>query len=132
MNHKSLQSLQIQLTPAFLNSVLHPFLDTDSVTVIEFKKEQLVGQFNADLRRLYLTDDQPADTAPHFLIAKLPTTNANLNERAAVFQPASRENWFYSSGASRSSVHVPCCYYNATDNATGQSILLLEDLSHAN
>jgi len=131
MNHKSLQSPQRQLFPTFLNSVLQPFLDTDSVTVIEVKEEKLVGQFNADLRRLYLTYDQPAGTAPHSLIAKLPTTNANLNERAAVFQPGSRENWFYSSGASRSSVHVPCCYYNTTDNTTGQSILLLEDLAHA-
>ena len=131
MNHKSRQSPQLQLTPALLNSVLQPFLDTDSATVIEVSEEKLVGQFNADLRRLYLTYDQPAGAAPQSLIAKLPTPDARLNERAAVFQPGSRENWFYSSGAARSSIHIPCCYYNTTDNATGQSILLLEDLSHA-
>ncbi|NUM43872.1 MAG: phosphotransferase [Anaerolineales bacterium] len=131
MTHISPQSSQLQLTPAFLNSVLRPFLETDHAMVIEVKEEQLAGQFNADLRRLFLTYDQPAGMALQSLIAKLPTTDSRLNERAAVFQPGSRENWFYSSAASRSSVPIPFCYYNAIDNATGQSILLLEDLSHA-
>lgn len=131
MNQSATQLLQI--TPAWLNSVLQPVIGAQDAAVTQVHQEQLAGQeqFNADLRRLHLTYDRPHAAVPQSLIAKLPTADAELNTHAAAFQPGSRENWFYRSGASRSPVYVPRCYYTAIDNATGQSILLLEDLTFA-
>src|SRR5688572_20795736 len=122
-----------EMTPEFLTSVLQPVIGPNQATVVQVRPEQLTGpqSFNADVWRLYLTYDRPCPGAPLSLIAKLPTADAELHERAAVFQPGLRENWFYRAGAPRSPISVPHCYYNAIDAATGQSILLLEDLAYA-
>jgi hypothetical protein len=116
-----------------LNSLLQSIPGIEGAAVIDVRQERLSGpkNFNANLYRLFLTFDRPAPAAPQRLIAKLPTSSTELNERAAVFQPGSRENWFYRFGATRSPINVPRCYYNGIDAATGQSILLLEDLAPA-
>jgi hypothetical protein len=68
-------------------------------------------------------------TAGHFPIAKVPTGQTELHERATILQPGAREHWFYRAAASRSPVLTPRCYYQAIDEATGQSVLLLEDIA---
>jgi hypothetical protein len=86
------------------------------------------GSYNADLWRVALTW-QPADSPlPAQLIAKLPSRNAALLDHAAVFQPGARENWFYTHAAQATPIATPRCYYHAIDAASGQSILLLQDL----
>ncbi len=121
------------ITPDFLNSVLEAWIAPDQVLISSVRREPLIGgdSFNATLLRLYLTYDQPPTTAPQTLIAKLPTPETELHERAMIFQPGSRENWFYRSGAARSPMSVPHCYLNESDRSSGESVLLLEDLAPA-
>jgi hypothetical protein len=123
----------IQLTPDFLNSILRAFVEPKNATLLDVRLELLgeEGSYNAVLLRLYLTYDQPLTTGPKTLIAKLPTGQTELHERAAVFQPGLRENWFYRTGATTSPVQVPRCYFNTTDPVTGESVLLLDDLAPA-
>lgn len=125
------------MTPDFLTAVLQPWLGQGQAAVVQVRQEPISGpqsfnfNFNAGLWRLHLTYDRPNTNAPQTLVAKLPTDNRELNERAVIFQPGSRENWFYRLGASRTPICTPRCYYNAIDTTTGQSILLLEDLADA-
>ena len=107
MNQSQKQRIQLtsgkvfQITPEFLNSALEPWIIPNQAVITDVRQEQLTGgdSFNATLLRLYLTYDQPPTTAPQTLVAKLPTLETELHERAQVFQPGSRENWFYRSGA---------------------------------
>jgi hypothetical protein len=114
-----------------INASLRSTTGFEQVTVVNVREEKLGGinKFNAHLFRLYLTYDPPSADAPQTIIAKLPAIDPELHERAVTFQPGVRENWFYRLGASRSPIHVPRCYYNATDQTTNQSVLLLEDLA---
>ena len=102
-------------------------------SIISVKTEPIMGKasFNAQLFRLHLTYDQQESECPHSLVAKLPTSNADLHENATVFQPGRKETWFYKYGASHTPIHTPRCYYNSLDPITGASILLLEDLAPA-
>jgi hypothetical protein len=128
MNHSTAQPPLI--TPDFLNAVLPPAMGLDSATTINPRYERLTGQpaFNANVWRIYLIYDPPQPHAPASLIAKLPTIQAELHERATILQPGARENWFYRAAAPRSPVLTPRCYYQAIDETTGQSVLLLEDI----
>ena len=113
--------------------MLKPWIIPNQAVITDVRQEQLTGgdSFNATMLRLYLTYDQPTTTAPQTLVAKLPTLETELHDRAQVFQPGSRENWFYRSGADSSPMHVPRCYLNESDSSTGESVLLLEDLAPA-
>ena len=139
MNISRAQRIQLtsgkvfQLTPDFLNSVLEPWIVPDQAVITAVRPEQLTGgdSFNATLLRLYLTYDTPPSATPQILIAKLPSIETELHERAQIFQPGSRENWFYRSGAAYSPIRIPRCYLNESDRSTGESVLLLEDLAPA-
>jgi hypothetical protein len=118
------------ITPDFLNALLPSAMGLDSALTINPHYERLTGQpaFTANIWRIRLTYDPPQPHAPASLIAKLPTVRTNLHERAAILQPGARENWFYRVAALRSPVLTPRCYYQAIDEVTGQSVLLLEDI----
>ena len=133
-NRIQLASGQIfEMAPDFINAVLSPELESQGAAIRSIQLEKLTGetQFNALLYRLHLTYDQPTENAPKSLIAKLPTNRTELHERAQVFQPGSRENWFYRVAAVQSPLQVPRCYLNDTDLSSGASVLLLEDVSPA-
>lgn len=118
------------LTPDFLNALLPSVIGLDSATTINPRYQRLTGQpaFKANVWRIYLIYDPPQPHAPASLIAKLPTIQAELHERATILQPGARENWFYRVAAPRSPVLTPRCYYQIIDETTGQSVLLLEDI----
>lgn len=94
------------------------------------RTEKLAGKkkFNAEVWRLHLDYERVSVDAPQTLIAKLPTDKVGLNENAQVFQPGTRESWFYRKAAGCSGIAVPRCYANQIDPATGQSVLLLEEV----
>lgn len=122
-----------RITAAFLAPILRSagVLQQATVTAIDIEPLAAVGDFNAQLARLYLTFDRYEAQAPRSLIMKFPTASAELQQNAAVFRPGMRECWFYRHGRSHTPLHVPHCYYNAVDPATGESFLLLEDLAPA-
>ena len=124
---------RLQLTPEFLNTLLGLPARPDRAQIVDIRQEEIRAavQFNAVLVRIHLTYDRPGTGTPDSLIAKLPKEEVELYEleRSRVFQPGTRENWFYRSGAANSPVLVPRCYFNETYPATGESVLLLEDLA---
>jgi hypothetical protein len=121
-----------QITPAFLTSVLKAagVLRRASVTGIDIEPLTAKTSFNAQLLRAYLTYDKQEESAPRSLVAKLPTADNELHQRAAIFRPGAKETWFYQNGAGRSPLNVPRCYFSGID-PTGESVLLLEDLAPA-
>ena len=124
-----------QITPAFLTSVLSSAGMLRRATVTTTRIEALTAKtnFNAQLSRVHLAYDRQEENAPRSLIAKLPTVDVDteLHQRAVIFQPGAKETWFYQHGAARSPLNVPRCYYSAVAKATGESVLLLEDLAPA-
>jgi thiamine kinase-like enzyme len=128
MTHSTAQPPLI--TPDFLKAALPPALGLDAGITINPRYQQLTGQpaFNANIWRIRLTYDPPQPHAPASLIAKLPTVQAELHERATILQPGARENWFYRVAAPCSPVLTPRCYYQAIDETSGQSVLLLEEI----
>jgi hypothetical protein len=122
-----------QITPAFLTSVLKSagVLHQARVTSLDIEPLAAKTRFNAQLLRVYPVYNSEEENTPRSLVAKLPTVDSELHQRADVFQPGTKETWFYSQGAARSPLNVPRCYYAAVAGATGESALLLEDLAPA-
>lgn len=119
------------LDAAFLASVLPQGSAGEPSVVVDVRHERLGGTnaFNATILRLFLTYDPASAPGPRTLIAKLPTADTELHARASVLQPGRREQWFYRRAAPRVPVRVPRCYYSRVDRSTGESLLLLEDLT---
>jgi hypothetical protein len=83
--------------------------------------------FLGRMARLRLhVDGVPRDT-PAALIAKF--TPADPDRRATVRRWFAREVRFYGELAGAAPVRTPRCYYGAVDEASGGSVLLLEDLT---
>ncbi|MFO7537661.1 MAG: hypothetical protein R6X32_06325, partial [Chloroflexota bacterium] len=87
MTHSTAQPPLI--TADFLKPALPPALGLDAGITINPRYQQLTGQpaFNANIWRIRLTYDPPQPHAPASLIAKLPTVQAELHERATILQP---------------------------------------------
>lgn len=111
----------------FINSIL-PHPTVREITVVPFVGE---GSYNAQLYRLHLTHNDEITDKPHTLIVKLPTTNSDLYDNAAVFRPGEREQWFYRYAIQQTPINVPHCYYSAVDELSDSSVLVLEDLAPA-
>jgi hypothetical protein len=122
-----------QINPPFLTAILRSagVLRQATVTAIQVEPLAAKTSFNAQMARLHLVYDRPEAGAPQSLIAKLPTADTGLFQNAAVFRPGAKESWFYRHGAARSPLNVPRCYFNAVAGASGESVLLLQDLAPA-
>jgi hypothetical protein len=83
------------------------------------------------LARLTLTYDGSGGTGPATLVAKVPTASPANRRIADALGAYPREVAFYREMAAHSPLPAPTCYYAALDQETGDSILLLEDLSAA-
>jgi len=81
------------------------------------------------LARLSLTYDAQETNAPSSLVAKFSSTNPAQREQLRVNKFYEREVRFYEQLASQIDLRTPACYYSAIDLKTGQSVLLLEDLT---
>lgn len=120
-----------QITPELITQFLHKDGTGAEANVTHLRSEIVTGEvsFNAQIVRLWLTYDQPRVEGPRSLILKLPTTNAALLANATVFQPGTKEDWFYRRIAPLNQIQAPRCYYSTVDPATGGVVLLLEDLT---
>lgn len=121
-----------QITPELVTQVLQGSGIVSGATITHLHAEIVTGEvsFNAQLVRLWLRYDRP-EVAPPTLIVKLPTPNLALHANAMIFRPGAKEDWFYRRIAPRNQLQVPRCYYSAVDPATGQVVLVLEDLATA-
>ena len=121
------------LTPQWLTEALRHggAIGSASVTGIE---KRIIGEgagFMGQLAQLTLQYDRPEEGAPRSLIAKLPATAPENREVAMFFRFYEREVNFYDQIAERVELRTPRRYHSAFDPATGDYVLLLEDLAPA-
>ena len=83
-----------QITPEFLTAILRSTGVLRQATVISIEVEPLVANtsFYAQMARVPLAYDRQDAETPHSLIAKLPTTDTDLHQHAAVFRPDAKES----------------------------------------
>jgi aminoglycoside phosphotransferase (APT) family kinase protein len=111
------------ITPAWLNGVLGGPVRAVQARALA-AEEGLTGRV---LRlRLKYASRQPG--VPASLVAKFSTSNAALRLLLHRFRLYEREQRFYQEVAARVPVPTPRCYFAGLDAATGNSLLLLEDL----
>ena len=115
---------------AQLTTILRDALQMPALIVRAVQATQLALQtaHNAQLFRLHLTYQEAAASAPATLIAKLPHSDAEMAENCAIFQPGTKEAWFYHTVSHTGCVTAPQCYFALAERATGQAVLLLADL----
>lgn len=105
----------------------------DGARVTGFSAES-IGEgkgFMSQLYRLRLEyDGDPADL-PGTAVLKLPSTDPLMRTYFDRLEQNQREVLFYQRGLNGERLQVPRGYYCAADPATGDSVLLLEDLSDA-
>lgn len=113
-----------------LTEILRAALNVSSLVVRGVNAAPLLFKtaYNAQLFRLALTYDQATPAAPATLIAKLPPDHAELAENCVIFQPGTKEAWFYRTIAPAGCVTAPQCYFALAERATGRGALLLADL----
>lgn len=122
-----------QITPGQLTRALRKggTLRESAVTSFDTK---IIGQgagFMGQLAHLTLQYDRPEDGAPASLIAKLPAAYQENKEVASFFRFYEREVRFYEEIAELVELRTPRCYFSHFDPATGDYVLLLEDLAPA-
>jgi hypothetical protein len=83
-----------------------------------------------DCLRLALTYDGPTD-APATLVAKLPSSDETSRATGMAMRTYEVEVRFYQELAGRLPVRAPACHHAEIDLATGDFVLLLEDLAPA-
>ncbi len=118
------------ISPCWLSDVLGHALAAPQLRVdaVHADALSLNAAYNAQIFRLHITYASGAPDAPHTLIAKMPRKDPGMAENARVFQPGTKEAWFYANAASRCGVAVPRCFFASADRTTGQASFLLEDL----
>lgn len=121
------------LTPAWLTAALREQGSIGDAAVTGVTAE-VVGAgvgILCLLNRLTLQYDRPAPGAPATLIAKIPSPDPQTRGLAGAFRFYEREVRFYRDLAPALALPTPRCYYSAFDPASGDFILLLEDLAGA-
>ena len=122
-----------ELTAQWLSGALrrNGAIERASVTSIE---QQMIGAgagFMGELARVKLTYDTNEAGAPASLIAKFPAAALENREVAMFFRFYEREVRFYEQIAGKIDLRIPRCYFSHFDPATGDYVLLLEDLAPA-
>ncbi len=118
-----------EISPEWLNTALSSNKLFKSQVVSH--KSKRIGEntgFIGYLVRIELTYSEIDENSPASIIAKLSPTDPELLERFK--ENFIREVKFYEELAAGKDIPVPKCYYLDLIPETGESILLLEDLSH--
>ncbi|MEZ4671261.1 MAG: phosphotransferase [Anaerolineae bacterium] len=120
------------ITAGWLTGVLREreILKEAVVTSLEMKSLEetvsgVVGQ-HVFLRLFYDIDELKA---PHSLFAKFSTANPEMRAILHAIGLYQREVGFYDHIADKVKLRTPRCYYSALDMETGESVLLLEDMT---
>ncbi len=105
----------------------------DAARVTGFTAESIGGEmgFMSDLYRLWLEYDGERANLPRTAILKLPSADPLMRTYFDRMGQNLREVLFYQRGENGEHLQIPRGYYCVGDPATGNSALLLEDLSDA-
>ncbi|HJQ59397.1 MAG TPA: phosphotransferase [Vineibacter sp.] len=122
-----------ELTADWLTQALRASGTGDQVTVASFDYAPIAAGagFLGRLGRVQPRYAGDAQEAPRSLIAKQPTADARSRQLATIFRFYEREVRFYQELAPRAGIRVPRAYFGGFDPASGDFILLLEDLAPA-
>ena len=121
------------LTPEWLTQALRRTGAIAKAAVASFDSRRFAegAGYMGELARIALRYDRPEDGAPRSLIAKLPTTSPVNRQIAGYLRLYEIETRFYQEIAGQVELRTPRCYYSALDTASGDFVLLLEDLAPA-
>ncbi len=121
------------ITPLWLTSALSCGREPEGASVTGYTVEPIAeGKgYMSRLYRLWLAYDGESGGAPDSIIAKLPSSDPLLKLVYKRLGQNLREVCFYRELAGDIHVQTPGCYYCEKDPATGNTILLLEDMNHA-
>jgi hypothetical protein len=121
------------LTPEWLTIVLRRNGAIESATVTSLESK-VIGEgvgFMGQLAKIAVHYDNPEPGAPQLLIGKFPAAAIENRQVAMFFRFYEREVRFYDEIARTIDLRVPRCYHGAFDPASGDYVLLLEDLAPA-
>jgi fructosamine-3-kinase len=112
-----------EITPAWLTKILRTSGAIEQARVVSVRVEQ-IGTFSSELLRLRLTYDRLETGAPTSLILKqmIPNPVERPEEGFA------NEIRFYRDVARLLAVRIPQLYFADVDDATGEALLVLEDV----
>lgn len=114
-----------------LTAALHASGTLDATARVAAVDQQAVGTGQmGDCLRLALTYDAPVD-APATIVAKLPSSNETSRATGMAMRTYEVEVRFYQELAPHLPVRSPVCHHAEIDLATGDFVLLLEDLAPA-
>lgn len=90
-----------------------------------------IGEYgmSGDIWRISLRYNHDGTGAPASLVAKVATSDVGVRQIFHSMGIYEREARFYTELAGLGPVRVPDCYYASVNRASGESLLLLEDLS---
>ena len=119
------------ITPCWLTASLCADREDGGPSVVGYSAETIAeGRgFMSQLFRLRLAFDTSPGDLPSTVIAKLPSTDPLLRTVFNGLGQNQREVQFYRELASGSLLRTPRSYYSELDPGTGDTVLLLEDLS---
>jgi aminoglycoside/choline kinase family phosphotransferase len=121
------------ITPPWLTRALRN-RSTISEAVVESVEMNLLGEgqgFAGQIARVKLNYDIEEKGAPRSLIAKFPSADPTARSLIRQYRVCEREIRFYEEIANRVGVATPSCYGSVLDRASGDGVLLLEDLTDA-
>ena len=121
------------VTPAWLTAALSGNETSSGASVTGYSAETMAEGtgFMNQVARLRLDYDGDASGMPHTLIAKLPTADPAMRLLTNRLGNCQREVRFYQEVANDGHMQTPHCYFCGIDPATGNTILLLEDMTRA-
>jgi hypothetical protein len=119
------------LTPEWLTRALREGGKAGDVTVraVSYEPVGLGVGILCLLARLSLEYEGDAGDAPRTVIAKIPSSDPQTRGMVSIFRFYEREVRFYRDLAAEVPVCTPICYYGEFDAASGDFVLLLEDLA---
>lgn len=105
----------------------------DNARIASFAYEPIAAGvgFLGKLGRLRLEYADAGEGLPKTLVCKLPTLDEKSRQLAMMFHFYEREVSFYREIGPRAGIRVPILHYGAADPASGDFVMLLEDLAPA-
>ena len=133
MNGSTVPKNLLEITPSWLTGALHGRDASSSASVTGYSAETIAEEkgFLNQVFRLRLHYDGASPDPPGTIIVKLPSADAALRMVSDRLGQDRREVMFYREVAATASLQTPHSYHCGLDPETGNTILLLEDVSGA-